>query len=303
MDYYKILGVPRDAGENDLKRGYREMALKYHPSRCKESSTHGVFEKVSEAYDVLGQANLRAIFDRFGSEGLKHGIVDDSGQFKEGYVFHGDTQRIFVDFFGCNNPFAEYYMDDGTPTNVFVKPPAVGEAAVHTLDLSLEELYEGTSKKVTFLRKVLNPDGHTSSTREQTFCINVKPGWKSGTKVTFEKKGDEAPGIIPGDVVFVVNQAPHPRFQRNGDDLHYKMNTPLMHALTGFNVEIQTLNGRKISVAISDVVNPTYTKRVKGEGMPKVGGDGVGDLVLEFNVVYPRSLDEEQKSQIRQALG
>lgn len=303
MDYYKILGVPRDAAEQDLKRGYREMALKYHPSRCKEKSAHGVFEKVSEAYDVLGQAKLRAIFDRFGSEGLKHGIVDDSGQFREGYVFHGDTQRIFVDFFGCNNPFSEYYMDDGTPTNVFVQPPVVGDSAVHALDLSLEELYEGTSKNVTLSRKVLNADGHTSSLREQTLCINVKPGWKSGTKVTFGKKGDEAPGIIPGDVVFVVNEAPHPRFQRSGNDLHYKMNLPLVQALTGFNVEVQTLDGRKISVAIADVVNPAYTKRVTGEGMPTVGGDRFGDLILEFNLVYPRSLDEDQKAQIRAALG
>ena len=81
------------------------------------------------------------------------------------------------------------------------------------------------------------------------------------------------------------------------------MSLPLVKALTGFNVEVETLDGRKLSVAVSDVVNPTYTKRVKGEGMPIIGGDGCGDLILDFNVVYPRSLDETQKEQIRSALG
>lgn len=300
MDYYKILSVPRDASEDDLKRGYREMALKYHPSRCKEATAAGVFEKVSEAYDVLGQAKLRAIFDRFGSEGLKHGVVDEEGVFRDGYVFHGDTQRTFVEFFGCNNPFAEYFMNDGTPKNVFVAPPVLGKTITHELDLSLEELYEGTTKKIQVERKVLNSDGHTSSTREQTLCINIKPGWKSGTKVTFAKKGDEGPGIIPGDVVFVVREASHPRFRRNNDNLHFKMNLPLVKALTGFTVEVQTLDDRKLSIAVSDVVHPTYTKRVKGEGMPN--GNGFGDLVLEFNVIYPRSLNEDQKALIRAAL-
>lgn len=302
MDYYKILSVPRDASDEDLKRGYREMALKYHPSRCKEPTAEGIFDKVSEAYDVLGQAKLRAIFDRFGSEGLKHGIVDEEGKFLEGYVFHGDTQRTFVDFFGCNNPFAEYYMNNGTPTNLFMAPPVIGEIVSHDLDMSLEELYEGTTRKVTVARKVMNADRHTSSTREQSLTINVKPGWKSGTKVTFSKKGDEGPGIIPGDVVFVLKEVPHPRFCRKGNDLYFKMNLPLVKALTGFNVEIETLDGRKLSISVSDVVNPTYTKRVKGEGMPIAGTSGFGDLILEFNVVYPRSLSEEQKTLIIQAL-
>lgn len=303
-DYYKVLNIRTDASSADLQRGFREMALKYHPDKCKEQNAEEIFKNVCEAYDVLGSAKLRAIFDQFGSQGLRHGVVEEDGTFSEGYVFHGDGRKVFVKFFGCDNPFAEYFADEGRPRNIFTKPLQQGETLVKDLELSLEELYNGTMKKMQHERKQMNADGHTSTVRECTLAITVKPGWKEGTKVTFPKKGDEGPGMVAADVCYVAKEIPHPRFTRKGDDLVCKINLPLVDALTGCIVNIETLDGRTLNVAVSDVVSPNYTKRVKGEGMPisSAKEQKNGDLILDFDVSFPRVLTETQKAQIRSAL-
>lgn len=303
MDYYKVLQLRADATDTDIQRGFREMALKYHPQKCKDPNAEEVFRNVCEAYDVLGSAKLRAIFDQFGSQGLRHGVVEEDGSFKEGYVFHGDVRKVFVNFFGCDNPFADYFTDQARPTNIFTKPLSKGETIMKDLELSLEELYLGTLKKMAYESKQLNADGHTCTVREGSVGIDVKSGWKDGTKVTFPNKGDEGPGIVPADVCYVVREIPHPSFKRKDNDLIYKVTLPLVEALTGCIVNIQTLDGRTLNVAISDVVHPSYTKTVKGEGMPISKQPGQkGDLILDFHINFPRVLTEQQKAQIKNAM-
>lgn len=130
--------------------------------------------------------------------------------------------------------------------------------------------------------------------------IDVKPGWKEGTKITFEREGDEAPGVVPADLIFVLRQRPHEFFTRENDDLHCTLSVTLVQALTGMKLSIPHLDGHEVVVQVTEVVTPDYKKIVAGEGMPITRQPGVrGNLVINFNVVWPTSLTEQQKEQAK----
>jgi DnaJ family protein B protein 4 len=134
--------------------------------------------------------------------------------------------------------------------------------------------------------------------------VPVRPGWKEGTRVSFAGKGDEvAPGTA-ADLVLVVKQAPHARFERRGNDLHTTVQLPLVTALTGGDAGPLVLpDGRRLPLAVSHPpVQPGSSRLVVGEGMPRSRGGGKGDLHVTFEVVFPSSLTAQQKQQLRQVL-
>lgn len=132
--------------------------------------------------------------------------------------------------------------------------------------------------------------------------IEVKAGWKEGTKIKYPEEGDQSPGVIPADIEFVVKEKPHDRFKRDGNNLVMTVTLPLKDALCGTTIQVPTLDGRRLSVTIPSVSSPNYQHRVKGEGMPISKRPGTkGDLVISFNISFP-SLSEAQKAQLRQIL-
>ncbi|VAH19448.1 unnamed protein product [Triticum turgidum subsp. durum] len=140
--------------------------------------------------------------------------------------------------------------------------------------------------------------GRLIAKKEVTQIIRVKPGWKKGTKVTFEGMGNERPGCLPGDAVFTVSARRHKAFKRQGDDLVLKAEVPLVSALTGWSFSFRLLGGEKVSWSFRDeVIRPGYEKVVRGEGMPVVGGKkgARGDLRVKFDVVFPKNLTGEQR--------
>lgn len=135
--------------------------------------------------------------------------------------------------------------------------------------------------------------------------VLVKPGWKKGNKITFEGMGDERPGCLPADAVFVISEKKHPVFKRVGNDLVLKAEVPLVSALTGWSFSFRLIGGEKMSFTFRDeVISPGYEKVVAGEGMPVVaaGGGGEkaaaarGDLRVKFDVVFPKNLTGEQRA-------
>lgn len=151
-------------------------------------------------------------------------------------------------------------------------------------------------------RRVLQDDQSTTRAEEVMLTIPVRPGYKSGTRITFTEAGDQAPGTVPADVVFIVAEKPHERFKREGNNLVFVATIPLVSALTGFVVDVLTLDERLLSVPINDVVHPAYEKIVPGEGMPLTKSpEKRGDLVLRFKVVYPEHVSTKQRDLLRQA--
>jgi len=133
--------------------------------------------------------------------------------------------------------------------------------------------------------------------------VRVKKGWKPGTTITFPHEGDQGPNIIPADFVFIVKDKEDSRFCRDGVDLIYTCPISLCKALTGTTVEIRTVDERLLHLPITDIVCPGYRKVVPEEGMPHSNnGDLKGNLIIEFDIQYPKSLSPDKKALIRKAL-
>lgn len=266
-DYYKILGLSKGASDDDIKKAYRKLALKYHPDKNKAPGAEEKFKEVAEAYEVLSDKKKRDIYDMHGEEGLKGGVPGGAGgQAGQNftYTFHGDPKATFAQFFGNASPFQHFFdlsggggggrvfgfgdsdmdVDDifGGPQRGSVGGPGGGAfrsqsfnfhgspnrgkervqdpPIEHDLYVSLEDITKGCTKKMKISRKVLQPDGSTKK-EDKVLTINVKPGWKAGTKITFQREGDQGRNKIPADIVFIIRDKPHPHFKREGSDIRY----------------------------------------------------------------------------------
>jgi len=269
-DYYKILGVAKSASDEEIKKAYRKMALKYHPDKNKSPGAEEKFKEIAEAYDVLSDQEKRKTFDQFGEEGLKGAPGAPGGPSGGGaytsYTFNGDPREMFRMFFGDDgndDPFSgmiggmfggrggrnggtskmffstsgmggpEHMDIDDDPFGGFTSSRVGGfrqrgqkrqdPAITRDLPVSLEDVLQGTTKKMKITRKVASDDGHSVRSEEKILSIDVRPGWKAGTRITFPQEGDQVPGSIPADIVFIVRDKPNPQFQRSGSDIKYRV--------------------------------------------------------------------------------
>ncbi|KAF5735498.1 mitochondrial protein import protein MAS5-like [Tripterygium wilfordii] len=134
---------------------------------------------------------------------------------------------------------------------------------------------------------------------EELLTIKVKPGWKKGTKITFEGMGNERPGSLPADVIFIIGEKRHHLFRREGDDLEVVVRIPLIKALAGCDISIPLLGGEKMSLKIDDIIHPGYLKIIEGEGMPCPKEQRKrGDLKVVFLVDFPTTLTDQQRSDV-----
>lgn len=307
MDYYEVLEVPRTATEQELKKAYRKLAMKYHPDKNKHNPLEAQhkFQEVSEAYDVLSDPQKRAIFDQYGYDGLKNGVPDENGDVRDGYAFNDRaSEELFHKFFGTDNPFYDFGFGDTMPfaSGLRKKGPEKAPAIVHELACSLEELFTGCTKSATITRTRLQNDEVIDETK--TFQIKVKPGWKHGTKITFEREGSETRMHEAGDVVFTIAQQSHAQYTRDGANLVFSARLKLSEALGDFCVQVPTLDGRKLAIACNEVVSPRSEKVVKGEGMPVASKPGErGDLVIKYDIQFPKHLTSLQKQALVKILG
>lgn len=141
-------------------------------------------------------------------------------------------------------------------------------------------------------------------TVEEVLAINIKPGWKKGTKITFPEKGNQETGASPGDLIFVIEEKPHPIFRRDGNDLLINHKISLLDALTGKTLTITTLDGRDLPVKVSDIIKPGQEIVIENEGMP-ISKEPTknGKLRIKFDIKFPSRLSAEQKSDLRRVLG
>ena len=131
--------------------------------------------------------------------------------------------------------------------------------------------------------------------------INIKPGWKSGTKINFKGAGDILINKPKQDIHFIIEEKPHPVFNRKGDDLRIIINLNLKEALCGTEKEITTLDGKNLKFAIKNIISPGMTKVYNGEGMPTKYGNR-GNLIIKFKILFPTELSDKQKQIIGNCL-
>ncbi|EUD69566.1 DnaJ like subfamily B member 4 [Plasmodium inui San Antonio 1] len=322
MDYYSVLGVPRDATEDDIKKAYRKLALKWHPDKHLDENDKNAaeekFKTISEAYDVLSDPDKRKTYDLYGEEGIKGNTSGDDVNFFNEEI---DPADLFNKFFSSNNTFSfTSVFDDEFPAfSSFVHNMGSkrgrfsgssgrnaegykSETYEVSLPLSLEELYNGCKKKLKITRKRFN--GTQSYDDVKLVTIDVNAGWKEGTTITFYGEGDQSsPSVQPGDLIFKVKAKKHDRFVRQGNDLIYKCHVTLDKALTGFQFTVKSLDNRDINIRVDDIVTPNTRRMIPKEGMPSSKNPSKrGDLIVEFEIIFPESLTTERKKILREVL-
>jgi len=170
------------------------------------------------------------------------------------------------------------------------------------LEVSLEEVMKGCTKKMKLNRNVIDPStGHTKR-EEKIMQINVRPGWKAGTKIRFEKEGDRKSDSIPADVIFIIKDKAHPLFKREGQDIIYTAKITLKEALCGCTVLVKNLEGKSFEVKCNQVT-PSTVKRIAGQGLPNSKDTSKrGDLLVKFDIRFPENLSESTKATLRSIL-
>lgn len=328
-DYYKILDVPKTAKDKEIKKAYRKLALIWHPDKNKSPGAEDKFKEISEAYDVLSDKEKRAVFDKYGEEGLKGVPGGNNGsnmQFQGGpgfaktFVFtSGNARETFARAFGGDDEFADIigglggfsffsengfrasgndnFMFDLDSTAPQKKRQKLQDPTIEKdLLVSFEELVTGCTKKMKISRKVYDERG-TFANEEKILTVNIKPGWKAGTKITFPKEGDRKPGIVPADVVLIVKDKPHSVFTRDSsNNLIFTAKISLRDSLIGGQIEVPTLDGRKITLPLNGIVQPDSTRRIHGEGLPLPKNPSKrGDLIVKYDIRFPDQLTSVQK--------
>ena len=172
----------------------------------------------------------------------------------------------------------------------------------YKVNLTLDEMFHGCTKKMKITRKVLSPEG-TTSNEDKILTINVKPGWKAGTKITFPREGDQSVGRIPSDIVFVIGEKRHRHFIRDGNNLKHKVRISLKQALCGGQIQVPKIDGGHITLPLNEIISPDTVEIISGEGMPISKQPRTrGDLQVNFDINFPRSLTPNKVKSLRNLL-
>jgi curved DNA-binding protein len=298
-DYYKILGVERNANKDDIKRAYRKLALKTHPDRNPGNpKAEERFKEINEAYQVLSDPEKRSRFDQLGesySQWQQGGAP--AGGFKwEDWFTNSPSGNVRVGVGGLEDilgdEFSEFFRrifggmpDMGVPStgrgstqrNRRTQIPAYQQ----DVTISLTEAYKGTTRQIEI-------DGHR-------LMVKIPPGAKTGTKVRVANTIPTGTAGQKGDLYLVLQVAEDPRFEVKGNDLHTEVAIDLYTAVLGGEINVQTLSGNVV-LTIPAGIQPGQSIRLTGRGFPRLNSPGnVGDLYAHIKVKIPHNLTPRQK--------
>ena len=303
-DYYKTLGVEKSASQDEIKKAYRKLALKYHPDRNKgDKQAEEKFKELGEAYAVLSDTEKRKQYDTFGSQGFSQRYSQED-IFKGSDV--GDILRdmgLGGDFFGHifggrggRGGFRTYtYTGGGARPGPGMGGFDFGQAAarpqrgadlIYELPVSLEEVFSGATKMISYRR-----GGNL-----EKVSVKVPPGISTGKKLRLAGKGDPGPAGAPsGDLLIQVRVMDHPGFKRQGDDLETTQEVSFTQAALGDTVEVPTLAGKTLSVKVPKGSQSGSRLRLKGQGLPGFRSSKTGDLYVVISVTVPKKISQRQK--------
>ena len=318
LDYYKILQLPKNCLQEDIAESFRNLSLKYHPKVCSpENSAKSEFhfQKLCEAYEVLSDPIKKEIYDIYGQEGLKNGIIDKKGNIKGGYIYSGNGHEIFEKFMGTANPFTLKGESEKGFFDEQICENKKNEEGVQPIDVdlecTLEELYNGCVKHIKYKRRVIGVDFRTTEEKEAAVDVEIFRGYDKHTVIPYKGMGNQSPGMKNSDLIVHIKEKKHKCFQRvNANDLIYVHKIDLAQALNSEPVKFTTLDGRKLAISIDEIISPSTVKVVPGEGMPIFQNEmnvrdlniRKGDLYIKFDIKFPEYIDPAKKIEITSLL-
>lgn len=349
-DYYEVMGVPKNATDEEIKKAYRKLAKKYHPDlNPGDKTAEAKFKEVNEAYEVLSDKDKKARYDQFGHAGVDPNFGGGAGG---GSPFTGDIDLgdIFNSFFGGG-------FGGGRSANP--NAPRRGSDTEATVNISFEEAAKGCRKNVSFQKidtcddcggsgakkgtsaktcpncngtgqvrinqrtpfgvvqtsrscdrcggtgKVIDsPCGTCGGTgrvrRQKTIEINVPAGIDNEQILSVSGQGNAgANGGPAGDLRVYVNVRPHPIFERRGNDVWCEVPITYTQAALGAEVVVPTIDGR-VSYQVREGTQPGDVFKLKGKGIPRIGGRGRGDQFVRMTIEVPKNLTQKQKEILQQ---
>jgi curved DNA-binding protein len=300
MDYYKTLGVSKNATQTEIKKAYRKLALKYHPDRNKDNKeAEEKFKKISEAYAVLSDQEKRKQYDTFGEAGFQQRYSQedifrgfDLGDIlKEfGINLGGGSARVYTSGMG-GSPFDAFFTQRGDShfrTTGFNRGPQhiKGQDLALELPVALAEVLTGAEKTIAL--------GHGSA--DGKVSVKIPAGIDNGKKLRIAGKGQPSPtGGPAGDLYLRIKVLPHPRFSRDGDDLNVDLQVPYSSLLLGTTQPVQTLDHKTLNVKVPAGIQPMAKLRLKGQGLPSGPHGPRGDLLVRVIPTVPAKPSAEQK--------
>lgn len=308
-DYYKILGVDKNASQKDIQKAYRRLARKYHPDvNPNDKSAEEKFKEINEANEVLSDPEKRKRYDELGSYHQQYGRWPEAsgpmgasgGNGRGGgrTTYSTMSEEDLNDLFGGASPFSDFfesYFGSGMPGAARGRTRTTGRAQTYEqpgqnveaeVDVTLSEAYRGATR--TF--ELNEPDGST-----RRLEVKIPPGVDEGSRIRIAGQGGQGTSGR-GDLYLRVHVLPDPRFTREGTTLRTRVDVPLATAVLGGEVQVPTPDGRQLMLRIPAGTQNGRSFRLRWQGMPTLGQpDKRGDLYAEVNVVLPAHLNPEQR--------
>jgi curved DNA-binding protein len=298
-DYYKVLGVERKASQKDIKQAYRKLARQYHPDvNPGDTSAQEKFKEINEAYEVLSDPEKRKKYDTLGADWKRYQQAGGPGGFDwDQYRRQTGGQGTPFDFGAGGGDFSDFFESIfgglGGQQRTRTRPSPGGAAArpgkdiESPVDVTLREAFTGA-------RRIVTVDG-------ERLEVSIPAGVRSGSKVRMSGKGGRgAAGGSRGDLYLIVNVLDDPQYEREGDDLTVDVPVDLFAAVLGGEARVPTLDGKELIVRVPPGTSSGRKIRLRGQGMPRLRGDGAGDLLARLQVQVPATLTDQQRALFEQ---
>lgn len=297
-DYYKLLGVARDAKQTEIKSAYRKLARKYHPDISKEPDSEEKFKQVGEAYEVLKDPEKRAAYDQLGAQWREGQDFRPPPDWDAGFEFSGgfaDSGSAYSDFF--ESIFGRSHGGVGGPSSGFQAHAASqGEDHHARILIALEDSYNGATREITLHAPEIDASGRVS-TRERTLSLKIPRGVREGQHIRLAGQGMPGPGGAPsGDLYLQIAFQPHDLYRVDGRDVYLDLPVAPWEAALGAKLKVPTPKGT-VNLNIPQGSQAGRKLRLKGRGIP---GTPAGDLFVTLSIVLPAVETESARELYRQ---